>query len=320
MRALVVRELTGPAGMSVAEIDPPEAPPGAVRVAVRAAGLGLVDTLIARGRYQLRVEPPYVPGLEFSGTVEAALAGCGFVPGQEVVGHAWGGACGEIVYADPAMLAPLPRGLTHEQGAAFVVNYQTAWLTLVRRARLAAGERVLVHGAAGGLGLACVQVAAALGADVTAVGSTDERRRLALAAGAARAYGPEAWFDAVRAAGGADVIVDPVGGDVFEQSVRCLASEGRLLTVGFASGAIGKVAANRLLLRNAGVLGFAWRELILAVGPQLFAQTAAELERLVEGGLRPVLTDVRDLAGGPEAFAALESRSAVGKIVLTVRS
>lgn len=305
--------------MGLAEIDAPVPLPGGVRVGVVAAGLGFVDTLIARGLYQLRADLPFVPGLEFSGVVEEAPEGCGFAPGQVVVGHRMGGSCAETVWADPAMLAPLPPGLTHEQGAAFVVNHHSAWLALVRRARLAPGERVLVHGAAGGLGVASVQVAAALGADVTAVASTPERRELALASGAARAYAPDEWLEAVRAAGGADVVVDPVGGEVFEQSVRCLAPEGRLLTVGFASGTIGKAAANRLLLRNAGVLGFAWRELILAVGPHLFAETAAELAKLIEGGLRPVLTQVRDLSEGPDAFAALENRAAVGKIVLTVR-
>jgi NADPH2:quinone reductase len=161
-------------------------------------------------------------------------------------------------------------------------------------------------------------VAAALGARVLAVAGSAPRRELAAAAGAHTVYGPDEWFAAVRADGGADVIVDPVGGDVFEQSVRCLAPEGRLLTVGFTSGRIPAAAANRLLLRNAGVLGAAWRELV-ELDPALFAGTAAALAELVAAGLRPLIGATYQLADGPDALRAIESRAVAGKVVLIAR-
>ena len=317
MRALLVHELTGPAGVRVGEIDP--APrDGSIRVAVHAAGLGFVDTLLARGRYQVRPEPPFVPGLEFAGVVEEAPPGSALAVGQAVVGHVMGGACAETVWAEPHLVAPLPAKLSYEEGAASVVNHHTAIVALERRARLRAGERLLVHGAGGGLGSATVQVAAKLGAEVRAVAGSPERRELARSAGATTVYGPDEWVDAVRADGGADVILDPVGGEVFEQSVRCLAPEGRLLTVGFTSGTIPKAAANRLLLRNAGVLGAAWREL-LSVDPTLFATTAARFAVLVAGTLRPIIGATFDLADGARALAAIEDRAVAGKVVLRVR-
>jgi NADPH:quinone reductase len=317
MRALVVEELTGPTGVRVADIAPPPASQAAVRVAVTAAGVGFVDTLLSRGRYQVRPELPFVLGLEFAGTVADAPTDSGYRIGDAVVGHVMGGGCAETVWGRPHLLAPLPAGLTPEQGAASVVNHHTALVALSRRARLRSGERVLVHGAGGGLGSATVQVAAALGAEVLAVAGSPARRALARTAGATTVYTPDEWVDAVRNAGGADIVVDPVGGEVFEQSVRCLASEGRLVTVGFTSGTIPCAAANRLLLRNAGVLGAAWREL-LAVDPTLFTSTAAQLADLVAHGLRPLIGARYDLSDGAEALAAIEQREMAGKVVLRV--
>lgn len=237
MRTLLVRELIGPDGLRFDDVDVPPAPAGgAVRVAVHAAGVGFVDVLLARGRYQVTPDLPFAPGLELSGVVEVAPEGSGFVAGQPVIGHVMPGAFAEVAWVPPRLLAPLPGPLSHVEGAAIVVNHHTALVTLVRRAQLRVGERVLVHGAGGGLGSAMVQVATALGAEVLAVAGSPGRRDLAGDAGASTVYGHDDWFDAVRAAGGADLIVDPVGGEVFDKSVRCLAPEGRLVTVGFASG------------------------------------------------------------------------------------
>jgi NADPH2:quinone reductase len=175
-----------------------------------------------------------------------------------------------------------------------------------------------VHGAGGGLGSAVVQIAAASGNEVLAVAGSPARRDLAGHAGATTVYDHESWFDAVRSSGGVDLIVDPVGGTVFEQSVRCLRPEGRLVTVGFASGTIPAAAANRLLLRNADVVGAAWREL-LDVDTDLFTDTAETLAQLVENGLRPLVGATFDLADGATALRLIEDRAVAGKVVLTTR-
>jgi NADPH2:quinone reductase len=319
MRALRVHEPIGPDGLRLDEIDVPEAPDDtAVRVAVHAAGVGFVDTLLVRGRYQLRPPTPFIPGLEVAGAVESAPPGSGFTRGDCVFGHVMGGGFAEEAWVAAQHLAPLPPELTAVEGAASLVNHHTAIVALTRRGRLQGRDRVLVHGAGGGLGSATVQVAAAFGNEVLAVAGSPERRELAAKAGASVVYDHESWFDEVRAAGGADLIVDPVGGTVFEQSVRCLRPEGRLVTVGFTSGTIPAAAANRLLLRNADVVGAAWREL-LHVDPGLFAETAKTLALLVRNGLRPLVGATFDLADGATALRMIEDRAVAGKVVLTTR-
>lgn len=317
MQALQVEALTGPQGVRAVELPEPSSSPAAAILDVEAAGVGFVDTLLARGRYQIRPDVPFVPGLEVAGIVRTAPAGSGLTYGQRAVAHVTLGGFAQTVRADPDQVAPLPEPLSFVEGAAMVVNHHSAHFALTQRARLEPGERVLVHGAGGGLGTACVQVAAALGARVLAVAGTPERRDLAACAGAETVYGPEEWFDAVRAAGRADVIVDPVGGERFEQSVRCLAREGRLVTVGFTSGRIPQAAANRLLLANAAVVGSGWRE-FLEHDRGLFPRTAHALADLVEHGMRPLIGATYPLAEGVRALQDLESRTARGKLVLEV--
>jgi NADPH2:quinone reductase len=319
MRALRVHEAVGPDGVRLDDVDVPSAPDRpAVRIAVHAAGVGFVDTLLARARYQVRPPLPFTPGLEVAGAVEVAPPESGLAHGDPVVGHVMGGGFAETAWVPVERVARLHPALTAVDGAASLVNHQTAILALERRAGLRPGERVLVHGAGGGVGSAVVQVAVALGAQVTAVAGTPERRELARRAGAHAVYDHDGWFEAVRSAGGTDVVVDPVGGAVFEQSVRCLAPEGRLVTVGFTSGTIPTAAANRLLLRNAGVLGSAWRELIDVV-PGLFADTVRRFDALVDGGLRPLVGATFDLSDGATALRLIEERAVPGKIVLTTR-
>jgi NADPH2:quinone reductase len=319
VRALRVHQAVGPDGLRLDEVDIPDAPDDtAVRVVVHAAGVGFVDTLLVRGRYQLRPPTPFVPGLEVAGAVESAPPGSGFTRGDPVFGHVMGGGFAEEVWVPADRLAPLPPELTAVEGAASLVNHHTAIVALIRRGRLRPRDRVLVHGAGGGLGSAVVQVAAVFGNEVLAVAGSPERRQLATRAGATTVYDHESWFDAVRTAGGVDLVVDPVGGTVFEQSVRCLRPEGRLVTVGFASGTIPAAAANRLLLRNADVCGAAWREL-LDVDRTLFAETATTLARLVEDGLRPLVGATFDLADGATALRMIEERAIAGKVVLTTR-
>jgi len=327
MRALRVRSLTGPSAVHVDEVAEPPRPHGdAVRIAVHAAGIGFVDTLVSRGKYQVRQEPPYTPGMEVSGVVVEVSVSSeshehgspALSVGQSVTASVPVGGCAETVWAASHLVAPLADGLTHADGSGMVVNYHTAVVALTRRALLQAGETVLVHGAGGGLGSACVQVAHAVGARVIAVAGSADRRELARSAGADEVHGADDWFNAVRAQGGADVIVDPVGGDVFDQSVRCIAPEGRLLTMGYASGRIPTAPANRLLLRNAGVLGVNWLAL-LESDHALFRRTARRLAELIGAGMRPIPPVRYQLADAAAAFRDLEERRIAGKAVVLVR-
>ena len=319
MRALRAHDLTGPPGLWVDDTPIPVRPDqDAVRIAVHAAGIGFVDTLVTRGKYQVRREPPFTPGMEVAGVVESAPPGSGFAVGQRVYASVPVGGCAETVWAQEHLVAPLPDSLSAVQGAALVVNDHTAHVALVRRAGIRPGESVLVHGAAGGLGAAAVRIAVALGARVTAVGSTPRRRAAATAAGAHRVYSPDEWLDKVRADGGADIIVDPIGGDVFDASLRALAPEGRLLTLGYVSGRIPTAPANRLLLRNCDVRGVNWGGMITA-HPELFRSAADDLAILLDKGMPPPTTVEYDLTDAQAAFTAIEQRNVIGKTVLLVR-
>jgi len=319
MRALRAHDLNGPPGLWVDETPIPTQPDeDAARIDAHAAGIGFVDTLVARGLYQVLQEPPFTPGMEVAGVVASAPSGSGLSVGQLVYASVPVGGCAETVWAPVHLVAALPVSLTAAQGAALVVNDHTAHLALTRRAGLRPGESVLVHGAAGGLGSAAVRIAAALGARVIAVASTPQRRAAATAAGAHQVYGPDAWLDQVRADGGADVIIDPIGGDIFDASLRALAPEGRLLTLGYVSGRIPSAPANRLLLRNCDVRGVNWGGMI-AAHPELFRSTADDLATLLDNGMAPPTTVEYDLADAAAAFTAIENRNIVGKTVLLVR-
>jgi NADPH2:quinone reductase len=320
MRALRAHGLDGPSGVHLDDVPDAHTGRGAtdsVRVAVRAAGVGFADTLLARGQFDSAPTPPFVLGLEFSGEVISAPAGSGYCAGDRVIGHVMTGGFAEVVLARPDMLAPLPEGLSFVEGAGSVVNFHTALIALWRRAQLCAGESVLVHGAGGGLGSALVQIATALGARVVAVASSPAHRSVARAAGARDVCTPDDWFDAVRAAGGVDVVVDPVGGDTFEQSIGCLAPEGRLITVGAVSEGLGKVAADNLLRTSCSVMGLLWPAMVRR-DRSLFARTAKQIDDLIATGLRPIVTKTYELSEGVEALRALENRTASGKLVITV--
>ncbi len=319
MRALRVHNLVGPEGMSLDDL-PDEAgrdDDGRVRVAVHAAGVSHIDTLLSRGQFDRVLRLPFIPGLEISGVVVLAPEGCGYSVGDRVVGYVRTGGFAESAWVHSHLLAPLSPDLTFVEGAATVVNFHTALLALWRRAQLCAGESVLVHGAGGGIGSAMVQVAAALGARVIAVAGTSDRRAVAEAAGADYICGPEDWFDTVKAADGVDVIIDPIGGEVFEQSLRCLAPEGRLVTVGCAGNCASGATPVHLLLQNSSLLGMSWPDM-LNRDRSLFSCTAKQLEDLITKGLRPIVTKTYELADGGEALRAIENRTSSGKLVLTM--
>jgi NADPH2:quinone reductase len=325
MRALVLSEFTGPDGVVVEEVPAPAVGGDDGRTAlieVHAAGVSFADMLITRGLYQLKPPLPFIPGLEVAGVVRQAPTGSGFAAGDRVAAFMFGGAFAEEAAADPAHMVPLPDSLAFPQAGGFVVNYQTAWLTLVRRARLESGQQVLVHGAGGGLGVAVIQVARALGARVIGVTAGPAKAAMAEAAGADVVIDAgNGWADRVRAAaaGGIDIVVDPVGGDRFDDSLRLLRPGGCLVVVGFAGGDIPQVKTNRLLLRNVGVLGAAWREFILHE-PAFVAEAAAGLGTLIDNGqLQPLIGATYPLKDCAQALRDLADRRAVGKLVITVR-
>jgi NADPH2:quinone reductase len=318
MRAVQVTELSGPDGLAVVEVDEPEAGDGVV-VDVRAAGVSYPDLLLSRGLYQMKPDVPFVLGSEVAGVVREAGAGSGFAAGDRVAAFTFG-AFAEVAQAGTDLTFRLPEGLDFTQGAGLVMNYHTAHFALARRARLEAGETVLVHGAAGGVGTAALQVAAALGARTIATVSTDAKERVAREAGADEVVRSDGdWRAEAReltAGRGVDVVYDPVGGERFAESVRALAPEGRLVVIGFVEGSIPEIAVNRLLLRNVGVLGAAWGHFAFE-RPEYLREVGAELERMVAAGyVRPIVGGRYPLEGAAEALRDLDERRATGKLVL----
>ncbi len=318
MRGLQVTRLDGPGSVAVADLPEPS-DPDALVVEVRAAGVGFPDLLMSRGEFQIRRQPPFTLGWEAAGVVGNAPAGNRFSNGDRVVTLSFG-AYAERVVAVPEATFALPDGLSFEEGAALPLNYLTALAGLKRRGRLQRGETVLVQGAAGGAGTAAIQVAKALGARVFGVVSSDEKAEAARAVGADEVFlTTGSWRDQVTAAsgGGVNVVFDPVGGDRFGDSLRCLASEGRLVVVGFAGGSISSVAVNRLLLRNVDVCGCTWS--VLANEPGGLAQAADNLAGMVsEGFIRPLIGARFELHDGPEALQHVAERRSIGKTILVV--
>lgn len=323
MRALQVRELLPDhAGVALADLPVPQPGPGEVRVRVRAAAVNFPDLLMTRGAYQLKPDLPFVPGLEFAGEVDAVGEGVtAWHKGDAVVGGNRFGAMAEHIVAPAAALRPKPDRLGWEAAAACPVAYLTAYVALVRCARVEPGDWVLVHGAAGGVGLATVDLAKALGARVIAAASSEAKR-----AAIARLYAPDALIaaepgfrDTVKALTGgvgADVIFDPVGGDVFDESTRCIAFGGRLLVVGFASGRIPAVSANIPLIKGFSVVGVRAGEYGRRF-PARGVENIAAVDRLAaEGTISPHVHAALDLADWREAFAMLERREVIGKVVL----
>jgi NADPH2:quinone reductase len=323
MRALQVSELLPDhGGVALADLPVPAPGPGDVRVRVRAAAVNFPDLLMTRGAYQLKPGLPFVPGLEFAGEIDALGEGVtGWRVGDAVVGGNRHGAMAEYCVAPAVILRPKPAPLSWEEAAAYPVAYLTAWVALVRCARIEPGEWLLVHGAAGGVGLATVDMARALGVRVIAAASSAEKRDAI-----ARLYAPDAVISAapgfreevkaLTGGRGADVIFDPVGGDIFDESTRCIAFGGRLLVVGFASGRIPQVAVNMPLIKGFSVVGVRAGEYGRRF-PERGAEHIAAIGALAEQGrVRPHIHAALDLADWREAFAMLERREAVGKVVL----
>jgi len=325
MRAVQITSLTGPdSALELVDLPEPEpshmmSPGEGVVVEVRAAGVSFPELLQTRGEYQMKPDLPFVPGSEVAGVVREVAGEASVAPGDRVAAFCMLGAWAEVAVAPTWMTFSLPAALDFAQGAGLILNYHTAYFACRTRGRLAEGETVLVHGAAGGVGTAALQVAKGLGARTIGVVSTGEKEQVAREAGAdevLRSDGP--WKDQAKelSGGGVDVVVDPVGGDRFTDSIRSLREGGRVVVVGFTGGSIPEVRVNRLLLNNVEVVGAGWGAFVLSK-PEAFRAIGDEVSRLAEAGfIRPIVGARFPLDRGAEALHVLDERRATGKIVL----
>ena len=317
MRAIQVTTLDGPKAVQLVDLPAPDNPEQVV-IEVHAVGVNFPDVLQTRGEYQMKPALPFVPGSEVAGTV---VSGPGFMSGQRVVGFCGWGGYAEQVAVDPSMVFPLPDALAFTQGAALPMNYLTVDFALQHRTQLQPGETILVQGAAGGIGVATTQLAKALGGKVIAVVSTADKEATAREAGADEVVVGLDFKAAVKELTGGigvDLVLDPVGGDRFTDSLRCLKREGRLLVVGFTAG-IPEVKVNRLLLNNISIVGVAWGEYFMSHPGYLQHQWKRLLPLLESGSLVPLVGNTYPLEDAAEALLELDERRAKAKVVITPR-
>jgi len=323
MKALVVSELAaGYAGAQVREIDTPRPGPGEALVKVRAAAVNFPDLLMTRGEYQFKPPLPFISGMEMSGEVVALGEGVDNVKvGDAVVGGNKTGAFAEYAVYPAAMLKPKPERLSFAQASAYGAAYLTAYVSLVRRAQAQPGEWLLVHGASGGVGLAAVDLGKQMGLKVIATSASDEKLATVVAE-----YAPDAALNvthgfreqvkAITGGLGADIIYDPVGGDIFDESVRCIAFDGRLLVVGFTSGRIPSVSVNMPLIKGFSVVGVRAGEYGRKF-PQKGRENAQAVWDLANSGkIRPRIHAELPLSQWREAFDLLAGRQVIGKAVI----
>jgi NADPH2:quinone reductase len=312
-----------PAELRVSEIPEPEAGPGALQVEVRAAGCNFFDILIVQGKYQVKPAFPFTPGGEIAGVVKALGAGVeGFAVGDRVLAGTQIGGFAETAVVPAADAHRMPDEMSFEEGAAIPIIYPTSYAALIFRANLQAGETLLVHAAAGGVGSTAVQIGKALGARVIATVGGADKIEIARELGADEVIDYRVEDFAARVheltgGNGADVIYDPVGGDVFDRSLKCIAWNGRLLVVGFASGHIPEVKTNRIMLKNIAVTGIHWGA-YLEKEPQRVPETFEGLFSLYrEGRIKPLIFRSYPLEDLSSALAELASRKTHGKLIIT---
>jgi NADPH2:quinone reductase len=322
MYRMIVRELGGPAALEREELGTVRAGPGHVSIDVRAIGCNFSDILITQGKYQVKPELPFSPGAEVAGTVrEVGDDVHGFAVGDRVSALLSYGGFASTVSVEAARVFSMPQGTSFENAAALGVVYQTSYVALAPRADLQAGETLLVHAAAGGVGLAAVQIGAALGARVIGTAGTEEKLELVKKHGAAEVinYREENFVDRVKeltGGRGADVIYDPVGGDTFDRSMKCIAFGGRILVIGFASGRIPSAEMNRVLLKNISLVGLHWGR-YFDEDPTVIRQAQQALFELqAQGKISPVISATYPLPQATAALEALGSRKTTGKVVL----
>jgi len=325
MRAVRVNTLDGPSAVTVEEVPDAtaEGPFGPqVVVEVHAVGISFPDLLLSKGEYQLKPELPFTLGVDFAGVVRSAPDGSGLTEGDRVAACLGHGGASDLVGLGPDSVFPLPDALSFEQGAAIPMNYLTAQFALAERGQLQKGETVLVHGAAGGVGTATIQVAKGYGARTIAVVSTEEKGEVARKAGADEVVLVDGFRDAVKEltdGQGVDVVMDVVGGDLMTDSLRSLGTQGRLLVVGFTAGGIPEVKVNRLLLNNVDVRGVGWGAYAM-VRPGYMHEQWDALLPLMEGGvIDPPIGATYDLNDFGRALEDMDNRRTLGKSVVRVR-
>ena len=326
MKAWVVHELGAPDTMKFEDVDAGEPPDGLVRIEVKATGINFFDALMVAGQYQSRPPMPFVPGNELAGVVASAPPASGFKAGEHVMALVDNetltrGSYAQIADAMPQTVTRIPDAMPFEDGAAFTLIYQTAWFGLHRRASLQAGETLLVHAAAGGVGSAAIQLGKAAGARVIATAGSDEKLDVCRKLGADHAinYKTHDFAEEVKSitgGRGADVIFDPIGGDVYDRSTKCIAFEGRLIVVGFTSGRIPTAQTNHALIKNYSIVGLHWG-LYNRRAPELIAPAMQVLLQMYEEGrIKPYVSQTFPLAEAPKALALVGAGKSTGKVVL----
>jgi NADPH:quinone reductase len=322
MKAVVCEAFGGPEVLAVREVpDPPPPGPGEVQVRIRARGVQYVDVLMLAGKYQFRPEPPFIPGGEGAGEVVAIGSGVtGFKPGDRMMSRQRLGAFAEIGNCKAEECDPIPSALSLEEAAVFRNVYHTAYHALLQRGRLSAGEWVLIHGAAGGIGLPAIQIAKLHGAHVIATASTDEKRAVCLEEGADHAIDYQAGFrDRVMdltGGRGVDIVYDPVNGPTFDESLRCLAWGGRILILGFLGGAPALARSNYLLIKGIEAIGVRIGGLNEAHPEIAAANIKTLVELAAQGRLKPRVWRRLPLERAADAIQALIDRQVIGKAVL----
>lgn len=324
MKAIVCHELSGPAALRLEEVPEPRPGPGQVRIRVRACGVNFADSLISRGQYQVQPQPPFSPGFEVAGEVlERGSEVQGIAVGDRVIGMVGHGGYAEQVVASANRCVPMPAAMSWEHGAAFPVVFGTSHIALWHRARLRAGETLVVHGASGGVGLTAVVIGKRLGATVIATASGFQKLEVARKHGADHLIdtGHEDLRTRIRewtAGRGADVIYDPVGGELFAASLRSVAFEGRILIIGFAGGTVPQIPANHLLVKNVDVIGLNWPA-YAELNPGVMTESFRTLMQwYLEGAIQPYVSATYPLERAVEALNQVVARKSTGKVVITV--
>ena len=322
MKAIMCREFGDLSVLKFEEVPDPVAGPGQALVRIRACGINFADSIMAAGKYQNQPALPFIPGSEIAGDVVALGEGVdGFAVGDRVMGLT-GGGYAELAAVNADRLTNLPDGLTYEQAASFAVTYGTSHVALAHRARLKPGETLLVHGAAGGVGLTAVELGKIMGARIIATAGGPDKLEIARAAGADEAidYLAEDIRERVKAltgGRGADVIYDPVGGDVFDASLRCVAFEGRILVIGFAGGRVPQIPANHVMVKNVDIIGVN-RPAYDVLAPEVSRRSQEQLlEWLAQGRIAPLVSKTFPLEQAIDGLESVVTRKSTGKVVIT---